>query len=888
MKKVFLIDGSGYIFRAFYAIRFLTNSKGFPTNGIYGFTQMLLKFIRESNPERAAVIFDTKAPTFRHKMFPEYKANRSAPPEALIPQFPYFRKVVTALGLPLYELDGYEADDLIGTFAAKLRETDHEVEIITGDKDLMQLVQDGVTLWDTMKDKRTDSSGVLERFGVTPAQVIEVQGLSGDSTDNIPGVPGVGEKTAVKLIQEWGTIENVLENAHKIKGKLGEKLRANCEMARLSRELCRIKLDVPIEFEKESFKISSLQNDQIKDLFTELEFTSLLADLVPTKSIKQNNYKLVQTENELSSLVESIKKSGEIAVDTETDSLSVHKANLVGVSIATSPGESSYIPLLHKLVDGKNSQLQLSQVQKILGPILADKNIKKYLHHAKFDLHILQRHGLLVEGITLDTLIASYLCDPASRHGLDDLSQTILHHTNIKYGDVVSSNLERYDFTDVPLSEAKDYAAEDSDVTLQLAHHYKEELSRLDLNEVYANIEQPLMFTLLRMENNGFLVNRERLKELSQKFGEQIKELELEIHNEAGEEFNISSPKQLAKILFEKLGLPGGKKTKTGFSTNAQILEVLALEHKIASLVLRYRTLAKLQSTYVSVLPDLVDPETGRIHTNFNQTVAATGRLSSNDPNMQNIPIRSEEGMMIRRAFSAPDKYILLGADYSQIELRILAHLSNDPILCAAFASGRDIHAETAAYLFEISPETLTKEQRNIGKTINFSVIYGQSAYGLAGLLHIKVAEADAYIKRYLATYAKVAEYREQVLEQARKTGEVRTLYGRRRAVSAILSEQVNTRAESERIAFNTVVQGTAADIIKLAMLDIDSQIMNNEKANMILQIHDELIFEVSESYLQEIEKTVRKSMEGVKPPTGSFSVPFLVEISVGKTWADL
>ncbi|MBI4237880.1 MAG: DNA polymerase I [Deltaproteobacteria bacterium] len=887
---LYLIDGSGYIFRAYYAIRNLSNSHGFPTNALYGFTQMLWKFLQTCRPTYAAVVFDAKEPSFREALFPAYKANRPEPPDDLVPQFPFFSQIVAGLGLPQFVQPGFEADDLIGTLARHATAAGHDVVIITGDKDFMQLVDDRVALWDTMRDKRTDAAGVRDRFGVTPAQVTDVLGLAGDAVDNVPGVAGIGEKTAIKLIQEWGDVEGVLAHATEIKGKLGERLQASGAAARLSKQLVTIRLDVPLTYSDAALRVAPSDTEQLRALFKQFEFTSLQKELAPHVSLERAGYQCLTEPAALAQWVERVRSVGQCALDTETTSLNPRHAGLVGISMAVAPGEAVYIPLRHQYL-GVPPQLPLEAVVAMLGPVLRDAQVAKYLQNAKFDLPILARHGLPVAGVVCDTMIAAYLLNPGGPHGLDAMAQQYLDHTMITFRDVLASGEgERKDFTDVPLDDACRYAAEDADATWQLAIRFLPELEQEGLAWLFREVEMPLLHVLMAMETVGVAVDATKLAQLAKGLRERLSRVEAEIFSAAGEAFNIASPKQLGVILFEKLQLPGAKRTKTGYATHADVLERLAAQHPLPRLILEHRSLAKLLSTYLDALPKLIDPTTGRIHTSFNQTVAATGRLSSSDPNLQNIPIRSDEGRQIREAFVAAPNHVLLAADYSQIELRVLAHTCEDQRLVAAFAADRDVHAETAASLFGVAPDQVSSVQRMVGKTINFAVIYGQTAYGLAQQLGLAPAAAQQYIDQYFTQYPGVAAYREQVLADARHAGKVSTLYGRRRFLPELGSHNAAVRANAERMAFNTVIQGTAADIIKVAMVAIARRLPTAcANARLLLQVHDELVFEVPQADLDCLIPVVRTAMEDVRLPSGAvWRVPLQVNLATGPNWGGI
>lgn len=876
---IYIIDGSGYIFRAYYAIRSLSTSKGLPTNAVYGFTQMLLKLIKEKNPEYLVMVFDSKEPSFRKKEYAAYKANRELPPEDLIPQFDYIRKVTRALNVALLEVPGFEADDIIATLAKKIC-VDRPVIIVTGDKDLMQLVDDRVTLFDPMKEKATGIEGVLEKFGVEPTRVIDVQALAGDSSDNVPGVPGIGPKTATQLIQEFGSLDGVYENLDKIKGKKQESLRENKELAYLSRKLVTLSEQVPLDLALEQLKCQPAKNEECRSLFEELEFHRLLEAMGPApERLSRGGYELVQSREAFEKFLTKLKKTSMFSFDTETTSLEISQAELVGLSFGLKSGEAYYLPLGHQTGE---PQLEIRPTLEALKPIFENVKIPKIAQHFKFDAGVLQRCGIDVQGLQCDTLLASYLLDPASSHRLDFLSLKFLSHKTISYEEV-TKGLDG-DFSKVPLEQAKQYSAEDSDVTFQLGEIFLDKLEKENLLPILRDLEQPLTRILLKMELTGVRIDTDFLKNLQTEFSERMSAIEKNIYRLAGEEFNIQSTKQLGVILFEKLKLEVIKKTKTGYSTDVEVLTTLSDHHDLPREILAFRSLAKLKSTYVDALLAQVDPKTGRVHTHYQQTVAETGRLSSNDPNLQNIPIRSEDGAKIRQAFVAEDGFVLLSADYSQIELRVLAHFSEDPVLLKAFSKNEDIHRLTAASVFKVKEDQVTPAMRASGKTLNFAVIYGQTPFGLSAQLGVTQKEAKEYIENYFAKYQGVKKFRDHILAEARKNGEVRTLMGRRRFVPDLNSKNFGLRSLAERIGFNTVIQGSAADIIKKAMIEIDQEITRQKlSSRMLMQVHDELIFEVKEEELSLVKKLVKKHMEGVV----DFRVPLTVEMGVGPNWAE-
>ncbi len=877
-ETLYLVDGSGYIFRAYYAVRPLNNSKGLPTNALYGFTTMLMKLIREKKPDHLAVIFDAGRKTFRNREYPEYKANRLEPPEDLIPQFPYFPKIVEALNIPCLKLEDYEADDIIATIARGLSSKKLKTVIVTGDKDLMQLVSDGITLLDTMKDKVISFDEVKERFGVGPERVTDILGMAGDTSDNIPGIPGVGEKTAAKLLHQYDSLEGVIEHADELKGKMGEKVRANIEEARLFKRLATVKDDVPIDYNFDDFKLSDPDPEAVRSIFSELEFHTLTGDVAPEKTLSPEKYKLVKTKPELKAMIKALEKSQGYALDTETTSLDAMQAELVGMSFSAAPGEAYYVPVGHVNVD---QQVDRAEALEALRPLLEDGKVPQYGQNIKYDYTVLQRHGIELGSIEFDTMIAAYCVNPSGSHGMDALSLEYLSHKCMSYKDVVGTGKKQISFAEVPLSQACLYAAEDADVTYRLALILKQRLKEEKQEELFQTLEMPLMHVLIRMEVAGVKLDQKQLTVLSKEYEKKIEKLTEQIYKDAGEEFNIKSTKQLGQILFDKMEIPVVRKTKTGYSTDTEVLTTLADDYPIAERLLEYRALTKLKSTYVDALPELINAQTGRIHTSFNQTVAATGRLSSSDPNLQNIPIRSEEGKRIREAFVAEKGHVFLDADYSQIELRILAHMSQDPQLLDAFENDVDIHSRTAAGLFGVKEADVDEEQRAVAKTVNFGVLYGQSAYGLSGQLGIEMGEAKAYIDNFYATYAKVGPYKEKILHDAAQKGYVETLLGRRRFFPDLKTANKMARANMERMAFNTVFQGSAADIIKKAMIDLD-QALASMKARMILQVHDELIVETPDAEIEKVKKLMEDTMSGA----ADLKVPLKISLGSGPNWA--
>jgi len=884
-QRIYLIDGSSYIYRAYFAIRQLSNSKGVATNAVFGFTNMLLKVMREENPDHLAVIFDAKGPSFRKEIYPEYKANRSAMPEDLRPQIPLIKEVVRAFNMPALELAGYEADDIIATLARRFAERGMAVTVVTGDKDLMQIVGEQVRLLDTMKDRVTGLSEVAARFGGTPDKVVEVQALAGDSSDNVPGVPGIGEKTARELITKFGTLENLLDNIDQVSGKKRqENLRQYGEQARLSKQLVCLVDDLPLEVDYDNFAISEPNREVLTDLFKELEFHKLLQEFSSDERADGQNYRAVLTEAQLDELVEALKKAGRFAFDTETTSLEAVRADLVGISFATQPRDGWYIPLGHRYL-GAPDQLDRSLVLEKLRPLLADPQLAKIAQNAKYDMLVLRRAGVEVAGLGCDTMLASYLANPGAKsHGLDSLASELLGYRTISYAEMTGRGKNRIGFEEVAVEKAVVYATEDADFTLRLADKLEPLLVEKDQEHLFREVELPLVTVLTDMEWHGVRIDANFLRDLSADMKTRLAALEEEIHDLAGRSFNVASPKQLGEVLFEHLKLPRGKKTKTGWSTDVEVLTSLAEEHDIAARVLDFRSLSKLKSTYCDALPKLIHPDTERIHTSFNQAVTATGRLSSSDPNLQNIPIRTEEGRRIREAFVPAEGNVLLAADYSQVELRILAHMADEPALKESFARGEDIHARTASEIFGVFLDMVTPEMRRQAKTINFGVLYGMSAFGLAKSLGIGRKEAQTYIDNYFARYPKVLEFMEAKKAEARDNLYVTTLMGRRCAVPEIVSKNKAVRGYAERNAINYPIQGSAADIIKLAMVRIHEQLKAQKlSTRMVLQVHDELVFDVPITEKEKVEELVRREME----QAFILDVPLLVDMGVGANWRE-
>jgi DNA polymerase-1 len=881
--KLFLIDGSSYIFRAFFALPYLSNSAGMPTNAIYGFTQMLIKVVKDHKPDYLAMVLDAPGPTFRHEVYGEYKANRPSMPEDLRPQIPYIKEITSGFRILVLEKEGYEADDLIGTMVEKLKE-EVDITIVSGDKDMMQLVSGGVTILDTMKDRVCDQAEVLRKFEVKPSQLIDVFGLSGDTSDNVPGVPGIGEKTAIKLIKEFGSIDDLLKNVDRVTGeKMRENLKKYREQALLSKELVRLHTDVPLPYTLKDFRVIPSDNERLMEIFKELEFSKFIKDLTPHKTISYDDYHVINRIEDLEKLITELKEAKEFALDLETTSLFPMEAEIVGLSVSCKEHQAFYLPLAHR--DATIPQLERSHVLYTLKPLFEDEGISIYGQNIKYDYIILQRYGITLKGITGDTMIASYLLNPTKHnHNLEEIALEYLNHQMITYRDLTGIGKKALTFDQVGIEEAKVYSCEDVDVTFLLTKLLLPKLEEEGFRELFYQVEMPLVEVLAKMEMNGVKIDVELLQEMSSEFESLLNASMQKIYELAGEEFNVNSPQQLGHILFEKLKLPGARRTKIGYSTDVEMLQKLAVHHLLPTEILAFRSISKLKSTYVDALPRMINPQTGRLHTSYNQTVTATGRLSSSDPNLQNIPIRSPEGRRIREAFIADSGWKILSADYSQIELRILAHLSQDETLMESFREEEDIHARTAAEIFGVHPSLVTPQMRREAKVINFGIIYGMSAYGLAKELGIDQKVAKAYITDYFKKYRGVREYIDSVLTTAKEKGYVITLKNRRRYLPEITSINQAMRQFAERMAINAPIQGTAADLIKIAMINIQKKIEEKAlKTKMIIQIHDELVFEVPEEEMAETKELIRREMEGVI----DISVPLKIDINIGRNWSE-
>ena len=883
-KQLYLIDGSAYLYRAYHAIRSLSNATGFPTNAIFGFTRMLLKLMEERTPPYVGMFFDAKGPTFRHAVYADYKANRPPMPDDLAMQIPPVKAVTEAFRIPVIEMGGYEADDLIGTMARQAAAAGFDVTIVTGDKDFVQLLTERITIWDPMKDKDIGMQDIAATNGVSPPQMIDVMGLSGDTADNVPGVPGIGPKTALKLIQSYASLEGVYAHIEEIKGKQRENLLAFKDQALLSRDLVTICTEAPIAFDPEVYRASAPDEAKLAEICQTYEFRQLQQRFTaPTEGPAKHYHGIMDTEA-LAQLVAKLARADRVALDTETTSQDPMRAELVGLSFALEPHEAYYIPCGHRYL-GAPTQMACTDVLATLKPILENPAIAKIGQNIKYDWMVLSRHGVDLQGVRFDTMVASYLLNPSKRsHSLDQIAMDFLGHKTITYAEVVGKGSKKAGFEAVPVEQAVPYAAEDADITLMAYEALRPQLEDLGLMDLFDTVEMPLVPVLLHMEMAGITVDQDRLRELSKSFASQLEALETSIHALAGEPFNIKSSQQLGRILFEKLALPVQKKTKkkTGYSTDVGVLTTLAEHHELPALVLRHRGLAKLKSTYVDALMELVHPTTHRIHTSYNQSVTATGRLSSSDPNLQNIPIRTEEGREIRKAFIPRPGWKLLAADYSQVELRILAHYAQDATLINAFASDQDIHTRTACEVFETSEEMISDELRRHAKVINFGIIYGMGPYSLAQDLGISQAMAKTYIDNYFNHYPGVKAFIDQTIETARRTKQTSTLMGRIRLLPDIDSRNHNVRQFAERTAVNTPIQGTAADLIKLAMIAVDRQLREaSHEAAMLLSVHDEIVLEVPPSEIEAVSAMVQTTMEGI----WELAVPLKVNLAVGDNW---
>jgi len=888
-STLYLIDGSAYIYRAFYAVRHLSTSSGIPTNAVYGFLGMLNKILREKGPSHIAIALDAPGPTFRHDLSPDYKATRPKMPEDLAQQIPFIKRLIEVLGISSIEIPGYEADDIIGTLATWASGQGAKVVIVSGDKDLLQLVTPQIQMWDTMKDEVFGPEEVEEKFGVPPGQLVEVMGLAGDSSDNIPGVPGVGPKTAQRLIKEFGSIDKLLSQLEKIpREKEREKIQAHAEQAKMSRELAEIKCDVPLAKDWEQLELGDSDRLGLVELYRELEFKKFLQQLDEEKDTQESeamraDYKLVTSLEALEKLISRSTKSQRVAISVMTTEENYFESDLVGIALAWEGERGCHYVPLGQVSKSSPTQFSPSSVLRLLATVLADSDVDKVIHNSKKAWTVFKRLGIELSSIHFDPMLAAYVLDPGKRvQELEAIAKEYLNKSLVSYDDLVGTGKNRQALVDLPVEQLLSYAGDQAVYSLQLATSLEEKIKAANQTILFRDIEIPLVRVLARMEMKGVKVDVGRLEDLDRDFSARLEEIVERIYHLAGESFNINSPQQLGQILFDKLALPMGKKTKTGYSTSMEVLSALAPYHLLPREVLNYRSLTKLKNTYVDTLPRMVNRDTGRIHTSYNQTATVTGRLSSSEPNLQNIPVRTEEGREIRRAFVADTGHLLISADYSQIELRILAHYSKDRALIDAFQKGEDVHLLTAVEIFEVEPHEVTAELRRQAKTINFGIIYGMSAFRLAKDLGIPQKKGRQILERYFDRYGGVRLYMEETPKLGREQGFVTTLFNRKRFLPDLKSRNRNVRQFAERTAINTPIQGSAADIIKIAMIRIDAELERRTlPARMIMQVHDELVFEVEASSAQDVATLVQQEMESVT----SLKVPLVVDVGIGSNW---
>lgn len=886
-KSLFIIDGHSYCYQAYYAIRELSTPDGQPINAVYAFTGMLRKLLNEYNPTHLVVVFDSVGPTFRHKQFAEYKANRKTTPDDLQFQLPLIYEIISAYNIPIYSCEGYEADDVIGTIARKTSVKKIPTFIVSADKDLEQLIDPYVKIVNARRDEIIDLETFQKERGIRPEQMVDILALAGDPIDNIPGVPGIGLKTALDLIKEWGSLEGVLSNIDKIKGnKKQENLRMFSHQAKVSKNLATICVDVPIEFDFDACRVNGVNEVELKKLFQRFGFKAFLSQMVskPTSCVEHTDYHLIDTYEKFVDFLHRLKEQEEFALDLETTSLVSVDAEVVGLSFSWKEKEAYYLPV--KAPQGQAS-LDVKKVISELKPILEDVEIKKIGQNLKYDFMVLKNYGIDLQGISFDSMVASYLLNPSRlRHNLDDLAMELLSYETIPITELIGQGKNQITMDKVAVEKVCPYVCQDADIAYRLAAILRPRLKENGLWGLFQDVELPLISVLGEMEWNGICVRCNVLQSMSSQLAKQMNELEQHIYEVAGEEFNINSPKQLSKILFDKLHLPRMRRIKTGSSTISTVLMELARKHELPALIIEYRQLSKLKSTYVDALPTMVNKKTGKIHASFNQTVTATGRLSSSNPNLQNIPIRTNLGKQIRSAF-VPDEAgaVFLAADYSQIELRILAHFSGDRALIEAFGQDKDIHASVASEIYGVPIDKVTPEMRRNAKVVNFGIIYGLSAQGLSRDIGISVDEAGKFIKAYFELYKDVKKFNEHIIEKAKQLGCVTTILNRKRPILGIDSEDKQKRSLAERTAINTVIQGSAADLIKIAMNRISARLkQGGHKTRMLLQIHDELLFEVPEAELPFCKDMISQEMSGAL----TLSVPIKVNISVGKNWMEV
>jgi DNA polymerase-1 len=894
-----LFDGNALLHRAFHALPPLTLRKsGEMVGAVYGFAQMLLKVINELKPSHYAIAFDMKGPTFRHKLFDQYKAHRPETPQELVGQLGRVRELVEAFNIPIFEMESYEADDLLGTLSHQASDKDVETIIVTGDADAMQLVSPKVKVL-YPKPRRAfsdttlfDEAAVSEKYGVKPEQIADLKGLVGDPSDNIPGVTGIGAKTAVKLIGQFGSIEGIYERIDEVEpAKLQALLKEHEAVARQSKELATIVTQMPVKLKLDDCRVSQYDRNKVTELLRELEFASLLPKLPQVEGGKeaveaeppQGEYKIVNSAADLDKLTKRLTAAKTFAFDTETTGLDPMTANLVGISLSPAAGEAYYIPVGHIGLEAI-AQLPLEEVIAKVKPIMEDKSLGKLAHNGKYDMEILAQYGVTVNNLSFDSMVAAYLLGEKSM-GLKALAFARLAVEMTPISDLIGAGKKQIPMSQVEIARTTDYACADADMTFRLAKLLEADLRQQNLWKLFAEVELPLVPVLLHMERAGVALDSGLLREMSQRLGEQLNRVEKDIYENVGHQFNINSPQQLSQVLFEELGLTPARKTKGGYSTGAAVLEELLGAHPIIELILDYRQLSKIKSTYIDALPGLINPKTGRLHTSFNQTRTTTGRLSSSEPNLQNIPVRGELGKEVRRAFIAPEGSLLLSADYSQIDLRALAHLSQDKSLTSAFRHDEDIHNTTAAQVFGVEPSQVTAEMRRVAKTVNFGVIYGMSDYGLEQATGLSRQEAAQFINAYFEKYPGVKSYLESTKEQARKMGYVQTILGRRRAIPEINAQNRQVREAAERMAINMPVQGTSADIIKVAMINLEREIAKRQlESKMLLQVHDELIFEVPAAEVKEMGQLAAELMSSAI----ELNVPLKVAIKTGPNWGEM
>ncbi|EDN69049.1 DNA-directed DNA polymerase [Beggiatoa sp. PS] len=907
-NTLILVDGSSYLYRAYHAMPSLSNSQGMLTGAVYGVTNMLKSLRADYQPIYVAIVFDAKGKKFRHELYPDYKKNRPPMPEELVVQISSTHDMVRALGFPLLMENGVEADDVIGTLAKQAEAVGMQTLIFSNDKDFAQLVNESITLINTMKNTRLDVEGVTEKFGIPPALIVDYLSLIGDKSDNIPGVKTIGPKTAIKLLKNYGSLEAIIENIPQIKGKVADNLREALSYLPLTRQLLMIKCDVPLLNTPQQLKLTTPDVDKLRELYTKLAFKKWLAELntSPDSSISSfrkegishsedasfegveggtshPKYHTILTQADLDDWLNRLNQAELFAFDTETTSLDYLQAQIVGVSFAVQVGEAAYVPLAHDYL-GAPQQLSCDNVLAVLKPLLENPKKRKIGQNLKYDAHVLANHGIHLQGMAFDTMLESYVLNSTTKHDMDSLAQIYLQKTTITFEDVAGKGKKQLSFNQIPLEHATPYACEDADITLQLHQNLWEQLqNRPKLERIFDDLEMPLIPVLIRMERHGVKIDATLLHQQSAELATRLQQLEQAAYEEAGTEFNLNSPKQLQTILFDKLSLPVLKKTpKKDPSTAVEVLEELAIDYPLPQLILIYRSLSKLKSTYTDTLPQQINPKTGRVHTSYHQAVTTTGRLSSTNPNLQNIPIRSAEGRRIRQAFIAPKGYCLLAADYSQIELRIMAHLSEDEKLLSALTAGEDIHKAVAAEVFDLAMDEVTTEQRRQAKAVNFGLMYGMQAFGLAKQLGIERHQAQIYMDAYFARYPGVKAYMDDMRVLAKQQGYVETVFGRRLYIPEIKTRHIGRRQAAERTAINAPMQGTAADLIKRAMLTVDDWIEKSGlDVKMLMQVHDELVFEIAETVIEEAKVAIIEAMTQV----AELKVPLIVDIGIGKNW---